>query len=494
MKKITLVLFLAYSFFAVANFSNANAVNPVKPKKNKSATLIPANDNCENAIAITTFPYSNIQTDGADAAADGIVEACLNWEMNDGLWYTVVGNGNNIEITVTTDEDYDIAIGVFRGSCGALVCVETVDDVFFGEEFLVIPSSEIGTVYYINIGSYDGYEDLPEGNFTIEVNSVVSPPLADCSSGAVFPSDNQTDVAVGYTEFEWEAPTTGGTVDSYDLYLGLTTPLTQDDFIGNFVGNSAFVSIPTYDTVFYWKAVPRNAGGQASDCIEWTFTTIAAPAIPENDACSTATEVTVFPFSDDIDATSATNNDGFISAGNCGTMNDGIWYKVVGNGENITISATSFDWDGKLAVYTGTCGNFTCYDSVDAELADYAEVLTITSSVIGTAYYINFGYFDAVDKAEGPAIIEITSDVLNVDENQFKSFVVYPNPVKDLLNLSLGEKIFNVEIYNLLGQRMVTKTVDAAQVQMDLSDLSSGSYLVKVVSEKETKTIKVLKQ
>lgn len=455
---------------------------------------VPVNDNCGGAIEITSFPYSNEQTDGVAATADGLVEACVNYEMNDGLWYTVVGNGNNLEITVTTGEEYDIAIGVYTGDCGAFSCVEVVDEVSSGEEFLIIPSSEVGTVYYINVGNYDWFDDLPEGNFTIEVDSVVPPDPADCSPAAIFPLNEAIDVPVGALEFTWEVPTTGGPVDSYDFYGGTTTPLTEADFIGNFEENSASIQLTGFSTVFYWKAVPRNIGGQASDCIEWTFTTVEAPPVPENDACDTATAITAFPFTDNIDATSATNNEGSIVVTECGTLNDGIWYTVEGNGSDIVVSATSLGWDGELAIYTGSCGDFTCYDSVDDELEDDPEVLTITESEIGITYYINFGHYDTDDDNEGQAIIEVTSEDLSVGGNELKNFTAYPNPVRDILNLSHVEAISTVEVFNLLGQKMLVKSIEATQGQLDMSSLSSGSYLVKVTSGNETKTIKVVKQ
>jgi len=455
----------------------------------------PTNDNCAGAISITEFPYYNEQIDGAGATADGLVEACEDFEMNDGLWYAVAGDGNNIEISVTSGEGYDIAIGVFTGDCNAFTCVGTADEVYSGEETFLIPSSEVGTIYYINVGYFSGSNDAPEGNFIINVNSVLPPELPECPAAAVFPSVDASDVAVGTVEFEWEVPSSGGEVDTYDLYGGAVSPLTEDDYIGTYDGNTASINLSGYSTIFYWKVVSKNTAGQSADCVEWSFTTVEAPPVPENDVCETATAVTAFPFNETIDATMATNNGGFVSAESCGTMNDGIWYVVEGNGSDIVISATSLNWDGKLAVYTGSCGAFTCYDSADNELADDAEVLTIAASETGTLYYINFGHYSSTqDLSEGPAIIEITSDNLSVGENNFKNFKAYPNPVEDVLNLSHTEPISNVEVFNLLGQKVIAKYLDATQGQLDVSDLPDGSYLVKVTSAAGTKTIKVLKQ
>jgi len=472
-----------------------------EPEKNFTIDVIstpaldvPANDNCTGATAITSMPYNNNQTDGAGATSDGFVTACTNSEMNDGLWYSVAGNGNNIEISVTPAGDYDIAIGVFTGTCDAFECVETVDDAGEGnEENITIPRSEVGVTYYINVGYYSGYDDEEENSFVIDVISTVPPDFAECSA-AIFPLDGATDVPVGDVDFTWDIPATGGEIDSYNLYGGTTTPLTDDDFIGNYDTNTANLTITGYNSLFYWKVVPLNSGGEAIGCDEWTFTTLLPPPVPDNDTCETATDITSFPYNETLDASSATNNDGFILTCSSG-MNDGIWYTVTGNGSDIVINATSENWDAELAVYTGSCGSFICYDFADNGVSGDTESITIEDSEVGARYFINFGHYsDSSDSDEGPSTIEILSNGLSVGDNQFKNFVAYPNPVKDFLNLSHTETISSVEIFNLVGQKMITKSLDATQSQIDMSNLSSGTYFVKVTSGQATKTIKVLKQ
>ena len=73
-------------------------------------------------------------------------------------------------------------------------------------------------------------------------------------------------------------------------------------------------------------------------------------------------------------------------------------------------------------------------------------------------------------------------------------FSYYPNPVKNTLNLSFNQEISNVEIYNLLGQKVNANSVGANQGQVDMSNLSNGVYLVKVFSNNQSKTIRVIKE
>lgn len=74
------------------------------------------------------------------------------------------------------------------------------------------------------------------------------------------------------------------------------------------------------------------------------------------------------------------------------------------------------------------------------------------------------------------------------------NFVSYPNPVKDFLNIGYNQSITNVEVFNLLGQRVITKIVNANQSKIDMSGLNAGTYLVKVTADSQTKTIKVIKE
>jgi hypothetical protein len=74
------------------------------------------------------------------------------------------------------------------------------------------------------------------------------------------------------------------------------------------------------------------------------------------------------------------------------------------------------------------------------------------------------------------------------------NFTYYPNPVKDVLNLSYTNNISNVAVFNLLGQQMYSKTVNANQSKVDMSNLAPGTYLVKVTSDNQVKTLKVIKE
>jgi hypothetical protein len=74
------------------------------------------------------------------------------------------------------------------------------------------------------------------------------------------------------------------------------------------------------------------------------------------------------------------------------------------------------------------------------------------------------------------------------------NFRAYPNPVKNILNLSYTQEMSDVAVFNLLGQQVLSKKVNATESQIDMSNLPQGTYLVKVTVDNQVKTIKVMKQ
>lgn len=87
-----------------------------------------------------------------------------------------------------------------------------------------------------------------------------------------------------------------------------------------------------------------------------------------------------------------------------------------------------------------------------------------------------------------------TTQMLSSESFSIKNLKLYPNPVKDILNLSLDKEITTVSINNLLGQEVFTKTVNSNETSIDVAGLAAGTYLVKVTSNNEVKTVKIIKQ
>lgn len=69
----------------------------------------------------------------------------------------------------------------------------------------------------------------------------------------------------------------------------------------------------------------------------------------------------------------------------------------------------------------------------------------------------------------------------------------YPNPVKNILNLEFNKNIEKINVYNLLGQEVSVKS-NTDYTKIDMSDLVSGNYVLKISADNEVKTMKVTKE
>ena len=78
-----------------------------------------------------------------------------------------------------------------------------------------------------------------------------------------------------------------------------------------------------------------------------------------------------------------------------------------------------------------------------------------------------------------------------VFENEF---VLYPNPAKDLLHIEVKNEIemTSISIYNMLGQVVLTTTNPSNTI--DVSNLKTGNYFIKVTTDKAIATSKFIKE
>ena len=76
-------------------------------------------------------------------------------------------------------------------------------------------------------------------------------------------------------------------------------------------------------------------------------------------------------------------------------------------------------------------------------------------------------------KTLGEGIEELTSSVS-----------IYPNPVSDKLYIEAEAEVKEVVVYDVYGRRQVTETPShQGNLSVDVTDLNSGVYFVKVVTE-----------
>lgn len=99
-----------------------------------------------------------------------------------------------------------------------------------------------------------------------------------------------------------------------------------------------------------------------------------------------------------------------------------------------------------------------------------------------TELYVPFGCSQLYKAADGwkefKNIIELTSGY-GVDENQSIAISVFPNPATDFVNVNC-ENMKSLEIYSLDGKQIIKTTVSGDETQIDISELDSGVYVIRI--------------
>jgi hypothetical protein len=84
-------------------------------------------------------------------------------------------------------------------------------------------------------------------------------------------------------------------------------------------------------------------------------------------------------------------------------------------------------------------------------------------------------------------------NTLGLQENDFiNDIVAYPNPVKDFLNFKTEDNILKIEIFDVAGRIVSSNSV--SENKIDLSELNTGNYVLKLYTEKGIMNAKIIKE
>ena len=106
-------------------------------------------------------------------------------------------------------------------------------------------------------------------------------------------------------------------------------------------------------------------------------------------------------------------------------------------------------------------------------------------------YFCVMPYFEG---KTGTYLLNINVTVgTGVDEKNESSFCVYPNPVKEILNVHcMGSK--EIRLFNPIGMMVRSVSTEGKDnVQIDMSGLPCGTYILQAVTDHYVMTRKVVK-
>jgi subtilisin-like proprotein convertase family protein len=363
-----------------------------------------ANDLCATAVNIAVPSSGNYNNIGA--TADTVPTCGAGGAFGSGVWFRFVGNGNVLSVsTCGPGTSFNTKVGVFTGTCEALVCVDmnsTASPACTPSTAATVNfCSAAGTTYYALVsGDTTGF-----GSFDLSVTDLgpcptndtcatatpltIGTPVVSTNVGAT--NDAGLPACNGLSTFNtgvWFRVTGNGrvlrattcnpgTVLNTRVYVYTGSCASPVCVNANATAVPActpstaaavdFCSVNGQD--YYILVTPDTTGSG-----QFEVSVLDIAACPANDLCSNAVTLAV-PSTTVVTNTGATQD---IGAPTCTTAlgQAGVWYKVIGNGNRYkadTCDSSAGNFDTRISVYCASqsanpCANLSalpCITGID---------------------------------------------------------------------------------------------------------------------------------
>lgn len=180
------------------------------------------------------------------------------------------------------------------------------------------------------------------------------------------------------------------------------------------------------------------------------------------------------------------------------TFDDGFTYTFLYHGF-YTSDAPSYGYTGMSPVMVmDKSGLWTSVENITCpELEEFAPECINRSNYV-RPYEICI--FPIIGEAE-PDTTSSGTDTTDSDTSSYinniiddNSVSISPNPAKDIVSIKSEYKINSIEITNMQGVLLETKTIGATTTSLSLSNYSNGSYFLKIYTDKGYIIKRVVKQ
>ena len=158
-------------------------------------------------------------------------------------------------------------------------------------------------------------------------------------------------------------------------------------------------------------------------------------------------------------------------------------------GDSIKI-AMSYN-NEEVVTYTLTLQNDLEQDSSMMVLNDeYVLIAGLTQLGCNDICYQVVKHNETPVNDEGYCVVFEINSTVSIEENTLSMAKVYPNPVRNTLTID-NVADANISIYSITGQ--LVKTIPAANgsIQVDMSAMAAGLYIVKMENGKQTRIEKI---
>jgi poly(beta-D-mannuronate) lyase len=349
---------------------------------------------------------------------------------------------------------------------------------------------------------YEG-KSILDGNCTIEVIES----LTISSLSPLTPEAGNYDITVN-ANVSWTALSNDGWI-SIDTNSGtgnatVSVSVTENTTTNQRIGTVTFTQVAGGDDIVRTLTVTQE-GADLTDIYDLINTGTGLPtdkvtvdSFSKENGSKSPPELAIHSLDKDLDTEWAADDGGLVD----GVKGDGE-YIIYNLGSIHHLDLIQFNTTNKsdpfgIQIWVSTNG--TDFSMVLPTSGDILLTATGTTDfnqyqVDVNAQYvklIGFGRFDSggtTRKSAWTAITEIEfygTPNLSTKENSFNKISIHPVPTKDILNISnLNSSIKSISIYNIFGQKIISKKINANlfNIEVNTSSLSNGMYLIQFSTE-----------
>ena len=515
--------------YGATNFGFWNGTDKINGVLTVNPPLPPANDECSGALSLTVnsdFLCGTVTPGTVFGATDSTQDAaaCGGTEDDD-VWFSFTATSTTHRISIlnaagsTTDMYHSLWTGA---DCNSLALVTgSCSDADVSNP----TGLSIGETYYVRVYTWTDTAGQTT-TFNVCVGTPPPPPTNDnfatpiaVSCGNTYNGDTSLPVTLDEDNAPdgfgaaltgpnlWYSFTGSGSAETVILDLcnssfdttvmvftgtsgNLTLVSANDDDSSCTLGTRSKVNFTSDGSTTYYISVSGYNTATGTFTMNVSCAAVTPPAV-DNQDCGTALNVQVDGLDNISDNSFGTVSSTQPSCDLFGSIQD-VWFSFQAptSGDVTCLVTPTTMTSLNFNIYSGDCGALTAVGATCNSNLTTATSEVLTGLTQGTTYFVQVWS----NSAEQGTFALRLSDGLGNNSFDSSNFTYYPNPVKNTLNLSYNQEISNVEVFNLLGQKVSSNVINANAAQIDMSNLSKGAYMVKVTSNNQLKTIKVIKE
>ena len=173
-------------------------------------------------------------------------------------------------------------------------------------------------------------------------------------------------------------------------------------------------------------------------------------------------------------------NNALTFSGNISTSDLGDDYTVIAFIKSLT---SSYDQVAFKSVDISSTGDFTVTATAEE----------MSQAVIQYGFAVTGPLADPSDTTLGSVVIG--AETLGIEDTDIVNVSVYPNPSNSNWNFRTPNTVItSVEVFNLLGKRVVLRKNNSTDIAISTQGLTSGIYIARITTEQGTKSVKLIKE